>query len=205
MKFVSHLDMNRYITRFIKISKIPAWHTEGFNKHLYVTFALPLSLGITTDYDVFDLKITDDNFSNQSVFEALSKNATEGIKIISVDEPHMKTAELKYAQYSLTYKDKSNDLLAELEGMFYKKFIPVTKKGKKNKTTEINLANKIKRVQTKLLDGELNVKILLPAGNDENINPSLFTQAFSDFGFAKPEVCKINRDMLFNEKLEMFK
>ncbi|MBQ8303735.1 MAG: DUF2344 domain-containing protein, partial [Clostridia bacterium] len=45
MRFVSHLDMTRFMSRMIQKSKVPVWYTEGFNKHIYVTFALPLSLG----------------------------------------------------------------------------------------------------------------------------------------------------------------
>ena len=44
MKFASHLDMNRLMTRLIRLSNIPIWYTEGFNQHPYITFALPLSL-----------------------------------------------------------------------------------------------------------------------------------------------------------------
>ena len=94
MKFISHLDMNRYMTRLVKISKIPAWHTEGFNKHLYLTFALPLSLGITADYDIVDLKITDDDFSDEMIVDALNKNASEGLEFLSAGPIVMKTAEL---------------------------------------------------------------------------------------------------------------
>ena len=32
MKYVSHLDMNRYMVRLFKVANIPAWYTEGFSK-----------------------------------------------------------------------------------------------------------------------------------------------------------------------------
>ena len=86
MKYVSHLDMNRYMVRLFKVAKIPAWYTEGFNQHLYLTFALPLSLGITADYDVIDLKIVDDNFSNEQILSNLREKAAQGIEILNVSE-----------------------------------------------------------------------------------------------------------------------
>lgn len=205
MKFVSHLDMNRYVTRLIKMSKIPARYTEGFHQHLYITFALPLSLGTTADYDVFDIKLTDDLFSLQEVKRSLANNAADGIEILSVEEPWMNVSELKYAEFSLTYKDNDSLLLTRLSEMFKSKVILVNKKGKKGKTTEINLADKIFSIKQELTGCELKVTVMLPAGNDENINPSLFLQAFCDIGNRKPEICEINRNMIYNASKEIFK
>lgn len=204
MKFVSHLDMNRYMVRLFKVSGVPAWYTEGFNQHLYLTFAQPLSLGITTDYDVIDLKITDDSFTNDMVLKALQEKACEGIEILNVAEPWMKTAELTYASYTILYKDKENALLESLERLLNGNVIPAEKKGKKNKITLLNLAEKIKKIETSREDGVLTVKVVLPAGNTETVNPQLFLQSFTSAGNRSPEVVIINRDMLFNEKLERF-
>lgn len=204
MKYVSHLDMNRYMTRLVKIAGLPAWHTEGFNKHLYLTFALPLSLGTTCDYDVLDIKITDDDFTDQMVVEALDKNAAEGIEIISAGPIVMKTAELSFAEYSLVYRDSDNELLSKLDAMLKGNVILATKKGKKGKTTEVNLAEKIKKIETELNGDTLTVKVILPAGNTENINPSLFVTAFCAAGNRRPEVCLINRDMLYSSDMEKF-
>lgn len=204
MKFVSHLDMNRYMVRLFKVSGVPAWYTEGFNQHLYLTFAQPLSLGITTDYDVIDLKITDDSFTNDMVLKALKEKACEGIEILNIAEPWMKVAELKYASYTLVYKDKDTDLLKALERLLKGNCIPAEKKGKKNKITLLNLAEKIKSIETELLDNVLTVKVVLPAGNTETINPALFVQSFVSAGNRKPEVVKINRDMMYNENMENF-
>ncbi len=204
MKYVSHLDMNRYMVRLFKVAGVPAWYTEGFNQHLYLTFAQPLSLGITTDYDVIDLKITDDSYTNEMALTALRQKAAEGIEILQVSEPWMKTSELTYASYTLTYKDSDNELLTSLESLLNGNVIPAEKKGKKNKITLLNLAEKIKSIETERNDGVLKVKVTLPAGNTETVNPMLFLQSFESAGNRRPEVVSINRDMLFNEKLERF-
>ena len=62
LRFVSHLDMNRVMTRILRLSKVPVWYTEGFNPHPYITFALPLSLGFSSEYEVMDFRLDDDNF-----------------------------------------------------------------------------------------------------------------------------------------------
>ena len=205
MKFVSHLDMNRYIPRLVKVSKIPAWHTEGFNKHLYLTFALPLSLGITSEYDIFDLKITDDDFTDEMILEALKSNAAEGIEFVSCGSAVFKTAELSFASYTVIYKDSDRSLLTSLEKMLNGNVIIARKKGKKGKVTELNLAEKIKSINTELDENTLTLKVVLPAGNTENINPVLFLDAFESLGSRRPEVVTVSRDMLYTSQMEIFR
>ena len=62
MRFISHLDMTRFMSRTIRRAELPVWYTEGFNPHLYMTFALPLSLGFESDYEVVDIRLLDDNY-----------------------------------------------------------------------------------------------------------------------------------------------
>ena len=61
MKFVSHLDMNRFMSRIINKAKVPVWFTEGFNRHLYLNLAVPLSLGYEGLYEGMDVKTEDEN------------------------------------------------------------------------------------------------------------------------------------------------
>ena len=37
-KYISHLDLVRCISRALKRSKLPVWHTLGFHPHVYLTF-----------------------------------------------------------------------------------------------------------------------------------------------------------------------
>ena len=204
MKYVSHLDMNRYIPRLIKVSKIPAWHTEGFNKHLYLTFALPLALGITSQYDMFDIKITDDSFTDEMILAALKKNAAKGIEIISCGPAILKATELSFAEFKLEIEDTDKELLEALQKMFNSNVILAEKKGKKGKVTELNLADKIKSIKTELENDKLSVEVVLPAGNTENINPMLFIEAFVSLGKRKPEILSIERGMLYTADMKEF-
>ena len=59
-KYISHLDLNRCMARAMRRAAIPAWVTEGFNPHLFLTFALPLSLGQEGLDESMDIKLADD-------------------------------------------------------------------------------------------------------------------------------------------------
>ena len=45
-KYISHLDINRVFARTFARAGVKIWFTEGFNPHPYMSFSLPLSLGV---------------------------------------------------------------------------------------------------------------------------------------------------------------
>ena len=62
-RYISHLDLNRCMLRALHKSKIPVWHTEGFNPHPFATFPLPLSLGFRGVNECMDIKLEEDNYA----------------------------------------------------------------------------------------------------------------------------------------------
>ena len=59
-RYISHLDLNRCVLRALHKSKIPVWHTEGFNPHPFATFPLPLSLGFRGINECMDIRLVDE-------------------------------------------------------------------------------------------------------------------------------------------------
>ncbi len=56
-RYISHLDLSRFMQRSLKRTGLPLWHTEGFNPHPYVTFALPLSVGQSGQRETMDFRL----------------------------------------------------------------------------------------------------------------------------------------------------
>ena len=59
LKYISHLDINRAMSRAFKRAEIPLWYTEGFNPHPYMSFSLPLSLGVESLCESVDIRLID--------------------------------------------------------------------------------------------------------------------------------------------------
>ena len=102
MKFVSHLDMNLLMTRVIRKADIPVWYTEGFNRHIYINYAVPLSLGFEGVYEVMDIRLTEDAFSLEEMLKRLNAAAPEGIEFLRANTPVLPTAAIFFAEYELT-------------------------------------------------------------------------------------------------------
>ncbi|MEE0839727.1 MAG: TIGR03936 family radical SAM-associated protein [Acutalibacteraceae bacterium] len=173
LKFISHLDMNRFFTRVLRKSGLPIWYTEGFNPHPYLTFALPLSLGFESRYEVLDFRLVDEAVSYETVAERLSEVLPCDIKIIKVDEPVMKVGKISEAGFDLTFADEN-----EAQG-FYEYLnggnVVILKKTKKG---EIKVDEISSRIAESRIEGNC-VSVILPAGND-NINPSLIVASYAE-------------------------
>ncbi len=172
LRFVSHLDMNRFFTRVLRKSGLPIWYTEGFNPHPYLTFALPLSLGFESDYEILDFRLLDDNFSLNKVEERLRPVLPEYIKIIKVAEPIMKPGKIVSAGFSLKFEDE--ETAKSFSNFLSCGNVVINKKTKKGDIKIEEVSSKILSAETK---GE-TVTLVLPAGND-NLNPSLLVAAFN--------------------------
>ena len=199
MKFASHLDMNRLMTRIIRRSSIPVWYTEGFNQHPYITFALPLSLGFTSEYEVMDIRILDDAFTDEQVKLALSQVLPDGLSVISVAESVEKAGAVAFAEFLIEFESDDTALANSLSAFLSQDHILTEKKTKKGKMKEIDMAPSIKSFSISC-NNTIELNIVLSAGGDNNLNPVLLLSAYGDLPYYT--VC---RKKIYNSLMEEFK
>ncbi len=181
-KYISHLDLNRCMSRAMRRAKIPAWVTEGFNPHLFLTFALPLSLGQEGLQESMDIKLPDD-YALDTLPAQLNAVLPEGLVAIRAAEAQHKPAAIDHAVYALTLSeaDTAPDVLQEkAEAFLAQPEIAVVKKTKTGEKT-MDLKPYLENMTTEAADDGLHLTVTLPAGNAININPSLFTDAFEKY------------------------
>ncbi len=81
IRYISHLDYAGVMERAIRRAKLPAAYSEGFNPHLKMSFASPLSLGVTSDAEYMDFELTKP-LCQPEIFDRLSRALPPGIKLI---------------------------------------------------------------------------------------------------------------------------
>ncbi len=201
MKFVSHLDMNRFMSRLIAKAKIPVWYTEGFHKHLYMNFACPLSLGFEGHYEIMDIRLIDENYSLENCLQALKNACPTDIEFVSVTEEgeHMKN--IGFAKYELEFESFSQEMSDTLNDFLSRDEILCEKKGKKGKIKEIDLIPKIHSYEIT----EKGVNLILVAGSEDNLNPTLVMDTFFTFCGIVPIYYTVKRTMIYNKEFEIFK
>ena len=55
--YLSHLDLMHNMERVFNRAQVRIWHTQGFNPHPYMSFCLPLSLGVASECEIMDFKM----------------------------------------------------------------------------------------------------------------------------------------------------
>ncbi len=177
MRFISHLDMTRFMARVIRKAGLPVWYTEGFNPHLYMTFALPLSLGFSSEYDAVDIRLLDDNYDISTLCDTLNAVSPPYIKFFDAKDPVKKAGDVSFAEFSITFDDKG-EIKAPLNAFLSSGNITVLKKTKKGVIKELEISDKIVSFSFDSDDGNTVLTLTLPAGSVENLNPELILTAF---------------------------
>jgi radical SAM-linked protein len=200
LRFVSHLDMTRVMTRLLRLSKVPIWYTEGFNCHPYITFALPLSLGFSSEYEVMDFRFDDENddFDIKKAEKMISDVVPNGIEVIALKEPKFKSGKITMADFEITFFEDAGVDANSLEEFLCLKEIIVSKKTKKGGVKEIDIAPKIIKYDIKK-GKEIILCLRLPAGGEDNINPKILVDKYLSESGKENGFYTVNRTGLYLE------
>lgn len=179
-KYISHLDLMRCFSRAIKRAGIPLWYTEGFNPHPFMTFSLPLSLGFQSVCESVDIRIVGE-MEDGEIKERLNKAIPNGIVITEVSQPVHKADEIRFAQFDiLLLTDKINEVEKSVSSKIQSDEIIVEKKGKQGRkkvVKQINIKENIISYSVSEDKSGVRIKVVLTAGLNNNINPSLLIDA----------------------------
>jgi radical SAM-linked protein len=183
-KYISHLDLNRVMLRAVGRSRIEVWHTEGFNKHAYITFALPLSLGYASECESMDFRLLNDDEDMDAVPGKLNPYLPEGLVVVRCREAVMKPAAIESASYDIILEPMNDEEISYKE--LYEKLgaflnlpeIIVSKKTKKG-SKDVDLKEYILAYEM-IPDEKTRFTLTLPAGGSLNINPSLLINALAE-------------------------
>ena len=58
LRFISHLDLQRFFQRALNRTGLPIAFSQGFNPHPLLSFGSALALGWTSEYEIIDVKLS---------------------------------------------------------------------------------------------------------------------------------------------------
>ncbi len=176
-RFISHLDLVRTMTRVMRRAGIPLWYTEGFNRHPYLTFAAPLSLGYEGLHETMDLRL-EEELSYDDLLNRLNEALPDGFKAISADEAICKVGELYSSTYRLFFTCEAKAVAALLS----QDEILVEKRTKKKTMKMVDIHPAFANAHVQETVNGCEVLVTLPTGNDP-VNPRLLLQALNAAGY----------------------
>ncbi len=195
-KYISHLDTQRAITRALTRSSLPLYYSQGFNPHIKLVFALPISIYQECLYDVFDIALEHDMPMSQ-VLPALQKAMPDCMQAISVARPVKKLKDLANASYiiELTTDMTAEEVKAALSGA-----VTVEKKTKK-KTELTDISPMIRSISTVQAPTGVELTATLSAAPNAYLNPKYLVDFLGD----RIKADKITRTALLDDEGKLLK
>lgn len=204
-KYISHLDTMRTVTRALRRSGLPLWYTEGFNPHLYITFALPISLGYEGLRESFDIRLLG-AVDLKAIAGKIRSAMPPGFNILEAALPVMEPKAITWGDYEvrLLYKAETLPKIKESLAVFNRQpAIIVVKKTKKGDTT-VDIRPNVQNLGEEWSGEGALLRLRAAAGINLNINPTLYLKAFYDWSGEEPEGVRVVRTAVLDEHLREF-
>lgn len=141
MRFISHLDLIRFLERLFKKTNLPIKYSNGFHPRPKMSFGNPISLGTEAFGEIMDIELEED-LSNAEVLKRLNSAQVLGFRVQEVENLEEKgniVEEYPYTRYSV---EGSCSVVDRLEALLQQEEI-IEVREKKGKTVTRELKQRI--------------------------------------------------------------
>lgn len=176
MKFIGHLDIVRYFQKVNRRAGVDVAYSEGFSPHQKMSFASPLSVGLLSKGEYFDMEVNSSK-SSKEMIDLMNAQNVEGIEVLSykllseTDKNCMSiVAAADYFVYTKDFDEQNlNDFMEQSE-------INVLKKTKKSEK-QVNIRPMIYELKKE----EDGIFMKVAQGSAENLKPDLVIKSLYEW------------------------
>lgn len=210
IKFISHLDLMRTLQRIIRRAELPVEYSKGFNPHMNMSIAQPLSVGMYSSGEYMDIELK--NLLNEDyILKILNENAPSSIKFIAVKlvpetnngkKIPQSMALIDAAKYIIKIKyDNTVNLKYEIEELLKEEKWEILKKSKSGEKN-INIKEFIKNFKYEIKENGIEIICIIACGSKKNLSSDLLAQfIINNTSYAnKNAFIDIKREELYVEK-----
>lgn len=181
IKFIAHLDLMRTIQKVVRRGKLPAKYSKGFNPHLAVSIAQPLSVGVYSSGEYMDLILVEE-VDEQEILDRLNEKSAAGIKFLACKKIVEVENEKKLPQgmalidacrytIKVLYNETKN-LEEEINALLEQKEWTTIKKSKKGER-EVDIRGLVYEFKFWIKGNELVINTLIQSGSREHLSADL--------------------------------
>lgn len=192
LQYISHLDLQRTVSRVLTRAQIPMWYTKGFNPHAKVTFALPLSVGAQSECEYIDLRIERD-MPCEDILQRLNGELTDEMRVLDVyDVPEGSDfQQIAWASYCMDIRCAQADAALAEQVTAYLTASPVLMdKKSKSGVRQVDITAMIRDLRAVCVtDGHVRLEAVLSASGAEYLNPEYVITALKQrFGILSTDL-----------------
>lgn len=198
LRFISHLDLQRFFQRALNRTGLPIAYTQGFNPHPVLSFGSALALGWTSEYEIFDVKLSAP-MGRKRTEDAMRAALPEDLPVLEVklvDDKHpAPMAMVAASDYEITLIGETAQATLEAAEVFWAREQVMAMRKTKSGEREVDvrpLAIALERTET-----GLNARLKLT--EKDTLKPDLLVRALAEIAGVEAPEMRIHRKCLLGE------
>lgn len=197
LRFVSHLDLQRFLMRALNRTCLPIAFSKGFNPHPQLSIAGALAMGYESDYEVFEVRIDGDiteELALQTMRNALPPEFPVKKVIFAPDNHPSMMALVKMSDFTITPREKFEELKNAADRFMAMTEVRGIRKSKSGEK-EVNVREMCKKLECK--DGQIRARLMLT--EQATLKPDLLMETLCKIaGIGEPPY-RVRRNALLGE------
>ncbi len=200
LRFISHLDLQRFMQRALRRTDLPVAYSQGFNPHPRMSFASALATGWVSECEILDIKMAQE-VTEERVLEQMRKALPKDMPVYQVrlvDDRHpAMMAQMCMADYEIRIVGEAGDkILGQADKFMQEQSIMAMRKTKSGETLTDIRPMAISLTTSKTEDGQALLLARLQLTEKATLKPDLLVSTLADMaGVTAPE-CSILRTAL---------
>lgn len=206
--YISHLDTMAMFPRIFLRAGLHIKFTQGMSPHAYVSVALPLSVGMSSQCELLDFTLEEEGVALETLPERLNPYFPAGIRVLAAYDSTEKVKNLRYLHVNtrLEYDNGASDkCLDAIRGLFDRDTILIEKKTKKG-MAETDIRPMISSIGvSRISPQELELSAVVCAQNP-SLNPQYLVKAIERYlPEYTPDFSKAHRLEIYDENMRVFR
>ncbi|MBD5150670.1 MAG: DUF2344 domain-containing protein [Oscillibacter sp.] len=176
--YISHLDLLRTFQRVFLRQGLVLRHSQGFHPHPIISFALPLSVGQSSDCEILDFEVNGD-MDGTDLPEKLNRFMPEGVRATDCYIPTRPVRELAAlrCRVELVYDNGVPEGAAEkIRGLLLGESVIIQKRTKRKAMADVDIRPMLHSLEATEEPNCLRLDAVVAAQNP-GLNPALLAAA----------------------------
>ena len=196
LRFISHLDLQRFFQRAVNRTGLPIAWSQGFNPHPVMSFGSALALGWTSEYEVIDIKLSAP-MGRKRTEDAVRAVLPEDLPVLEtrmVDDRHAAPMSLvRMSDYVVRLEgENAPAVIGQIPAFLKREVVEAIKKTKSGEKT-INARPLVLSLEA--LDAD-RFRTQLMLTESQSIKPELLVGLLSDMAGVEAPMARVHRTML---------
>ena len=197
LRFISHLDLQRFFQRAVNRTGLPIAYSQGFNPHPVMSFGSALALGWTSEYEVIDIKLSAP-MGRKRTEDAVRAALPEDMPVYEarmIDDKHpAPMALVRMSDYRVTLEGGADAILERIPAFMAMDDVPAVKKTKSGEK-RINARPLV--ISLNPIENGFDARLMLT--ERDSLKPDLLLSLLANMAEVEPPEARIHRLCLLGE------